>query len=79
LGLIFIAVSISPEKTVGKNASVERTLQANSAFNVVFNAFLFLWLHYHPPGCRVGRLNPEYFCPSKHRPFGFLIFREVHG
>ena len=39
LGLIFVAVSISPERTFGKDASIERTIQAQSAFSALVNAF----------------------------------------
>ena len=40
IGLLFVAVSIAPERTVGKSASLSRRSAAESAFTALLNAFL---------------------------------------
>jgi hypothetical protein len=39
IGLLFIAISIAPEHTFGKDAAFERKLIASSAFTALVNAF----------------------------------------
>ncbi len=39
LGLLFVAVSIAPERTVGARAPVERQMVADSVFTALINAF----------------------------------------
>lgn len=40
IGLLFVAVSVAPERTVGKGASISRRSVAESAFTALLNAFL---------------------------------------
>ncbi|HEU0027881.1 MAG TPA: hypothetical protein VFQ25_12255 [Ktedonobacterales bacterium] len=40
IGLLFVAVSVAPERTVGKGASLSRRSVAESAFTALLNAFL---------------------------------------
>lgn len=40
IGLLFVAVSVAPERTVGKSASISRRSVAESAFTALLNAFL---------------------------------------
>ncbi len=40
IGLLFVAVSVAPERTVGTGASVSRRSVAESAFTALLNAFL---------------------------------------
>ncbi len=40
IGLLFVAVSVAPERTVGKKASMSRRSVAESAFTALLNAFL---------------------------------------
>ena len=40
LGLLFVAVSVAPERTVGSRAPVERQVVAESVFTALINAFL---------------------------------------
>jgi hypothetical protein len=42
LGLLFVAVSIAPERTVMSTAPVERQAAATSAYTALLNAF-FRW------------------------------------
>lgn len=80
LGLIFVAVSISPEKTVGKSASIERSLQADSAFTALVNAF-FVSLTAIPPtgGVGWGALLLSIFALQSTFRSAFKIFGEIHG
>ncbi len=40
IGLLFVAVSVAPERTVGKKASISRRSVAESAFTALLNVFL---------------------------------------
>jgi hypothetical protein len=44
IGLLFVAISIQPERTFGEDAILERELGANGAFNGLVNAFLISML-----------------------------------
>lgn len=41
LGLLFVAVSIAPERTVAQGAPVQRQMVADSVFTALLNAFFF--------------------------------------
>jgi hypothetical protein len=53
LGLLFVAVSIAPERTVGAGAPVERQMVAESVFTALINAF-FISMGGTIPGINLG-------------------------
>jgi hypothetical protein len=53
LGLLFVAVSIAPERTVAQDAPIERQVVADSAFTALVNAF-FLSMAGAIPGLNIG-------------------------
>jgi len=53
LGLLFVAVSIAPERTVGAGAPVERQVVAESVFTALVNAF-FVSMGGAIPGIPLG-------------------------
>jgi hypothetical protein len=53
LGLLFVAVSIAPERTVGTGAPVERQMVAESIFTALTNAF-FVSMGGTIPGINLG-------------------------
>src|SRR5438477_2051535 len=53
LGLLFVAVSIAPERTVGAGAPIERQMVAESVFTALVNAF-FISMGGAIPGIPLG-------------------------
>src|SRR5205823_252942 len=53
LGLLFVAVSIAPERTVGAGAPIERQMVAESVFTALINAF-FVSMGGASPGIPLG-------------------------
>ncbi|HEX6542566.1 MAG TPA: hypothetical protein VF040_12480 [Ktedonobacterales bacterium] len=53
IGLLFVAISIAPGHTLGKEAELERELAANSAFSALVNAFLISMIALIP-GITIG-------------------------
>lgn len=53
LGLLFVAVSVAPERTVGTGAPVERQMVAESVFTALINAF-FVSMGGTIPGINLG-------------------------
>ncbi len=55
LGLLFVAVSINPEQTVGASASIERQAVADSVFTAMVDAF-FVSMGGAIPGAGLGTI-----------------------
>jgi hypothetical protein len=53
VGLLFVAISIAPERTVGHNAPLEKQVLATSTFTAMLNAF-FISLVALVPGINLG-------------------------
>jgi multisubunit Na+/H+ antiporter MnhF subunit len=53
IGLLFVAVAVAPESVFGRGASIERRVQAGSAFTALLNAF-FLSLLALMPKANIG-------------------------
>ena len=61
VGLIFIAVSIAPERTVQANAPIERQAMAASSFTALLNAFFISLGGFDPTKHRLHYASHEHY------------------